>query len=152
MIGPVVHLVRDLIVTPQTADDVPADRRLYLDPDAVPIDVHAQTAEVVAGTTVPTGVEIGAGHAVPHVRHEVDVIVQIEHADPVEALRRRDAVVLDLYLRAVAADWHGTTLEGQQLDAPPLPTVRYAEGAADDPDTLGAYAVLTFPVDATVHG
>lgn len=148
MIGPVVAAVRDHVVTPQTLDTVPAERRLVLDPAAAPIDAAPQTVEVVAVSSTPMEAEIGGGVSV---RHDVDVVVTVEHGDMAEAFRLRDLITTDLVLRAVAVDWPNVDWTPLEFDRTIAPTVRYAEGTTDSPDTLAAYAVLTFTVDATVR-
>lgn len=149
MIGPVAAAILDHVVTPQTLDDVPADRRVYRD-EVRPINAAPQTVEVVPVSSVFVRADIGP---VPHAtyRHEVDVTVTVEHADQLTAGRLRDDVVADLILRSLVVDWpsvgYGPRQEFEQLLPP---TVRYAEGTLEDPQTLAAYAVLTFTVDTTV--
>lgn len=98
MIGFVRALIEELILLPQGDETVPEERRVYLDPESRPLDVMAQEADVRAVTSVPVAWEIGGGL---EVRHRISVAVDVQHGDPAEAVRRRDAIALDLCLRIV---------------------------------------------------
>lgn len=98
MIGFARNLVETLVVEPQTLDTVDEERRIYLDPESRPIGSDPQEADVRALTSRPLSYEIGGG---VEIRHTISVAVDVAHGDPVEALRRRDLIVLDLILRTV---------------------------------------------------
>lgn len=98
MIGFVQGLIETLIVAPQSSSDLDDDRRVYLDPEAAPIDAAPQEVDVRPVRTVPLTYEIGGGM---QVRHTVSVAVDVQHGDPLESRRRRDLIILDLCLRTL---------------------------------------------------
>lgn len=144
MIDPLVAALVEHVVTPQSLDTVDAERRVYLDPDRVPLDVRPQTAEVVPLTSSPVSATIGEGGAVWTYQHVLVVDVSVQHGDLVEAYRLRDLVVGDLFDRALALDWPnldlgpGTDFTSCQLSA------AYDAGPAGE--QLAAFATLTFTI------
>lgn len=100
MIGFPFELILEHVVRPQD-DATLGERRVYLDPEAAPINVEAQEIDARALTTRPTGVaEIGG---TIELRHTILIGLDVQHGDANESLRLRDLILLDLILRLVAA-------------------------------------------------
>lgn len=145
------RLIEEFVLESQADPAVPEERRTYLDPEARPIDVSPQEADVLGLTTRPTSYEIGGGL---ELRHVVSVAVDVQHGDGAEAVRRRDLIVTDLVLRALdnrdeilaATD----ELSGQyvtrldfEIDYRPL-------GSRTTADTPNESAVIAFTLDCTL--
>ncbi len=146
MIGYLLDGARALLLQPQVDLSDPA-RSVVLDPDSAPVDVEAQTVELVAGSSRVVAYAQGSLEW----RHEIAMVLQVQHGDPAEADRRRDRIVADLTVR-----WART--RGQLLTlVDPLTgqygtdtgwTVSYA--ALDRGDPLTAWATITLTVDTTL--
>lgn len=99
MIGFVRDLLIEHVIAPQAAAER-GERRAHHDPDSTPLGVEAQEIDLLALTTVPTGFEIGG---TIELRHTISAALDVQHGDRAEAGRLRDAIVLDLCLRALDA-------------------------------------------------
>lgn len=96
MIGFLYDLVVENIVAPQD-DEALGEKRVHLDPDAMPLDVEAQEIDVRALTTVPTGrFEIGG---TTEFRHTILIGLDVKHTVGAESRRLRDLILTDLVLR-----------------------------------------------------
>lgn len=146
MIGFAYDLLVDHVLAPQAAAPTPAERRAYLDPDAVALDVEAQEIDVLSTSSAPVAgtQEIGGG---VEVRHTISVAVDVQHGDRVEARRLRDLIALDLVLRLLDA-------RGVIEDAVDATTGQYVTrvGWSVDYTPLGTSdtnesATLTFTID-----
>lgn len=146
MIGWIRQLVVDHVLAPQGDPSIPAERRAYVDPESRPLGSEAVELDVLATTTRPLAEEIGGGFAL---RHELDVGLEVQHGDPAEATRLRDAIVLDLVMRLTdpaTLDTFGTGSDpatGQYVTRTGW-VVSYAPLVADTPNE---YARLTITVE-----
>lgn len=125
MIAHVTALLTDLVLLPQSTEEIPADRRAYVDTSALPIDVAAQEIELIASTTRPLRWEIGGGL---EVQHRIAVAVDVQHTELAESTRRRDLIAFDLVARYLDAFQSG-------------------ELAASDPDTGQYVTRASFEID-----
>ena len=148
MIGFARRLIVDHVLTPQTLE-VRGETRAFLDPESRPLDSNAQELDLLATTTRPIGGEIGGGL---ELRHEVSVAVAVQHGDPVEAIRLRDAIVLELCLRA-RDSWDAIA---QEVDAGSGQyAVAFAWSVDWRPlgiDDTNETATITFTVDTQLDG
>ncbi len=146
MIGYLLDGARALLLQPQV-DLADPSRTVALDPDSAPVDTEAQTVELVAGSSRVVAYAQGSLEW----RHEIVMVLQVQHGDPEEADRRRDRIVADLTLR-----WARTRRELLALVDPLTGqygtdtgwTVSYA--ALDRGDPLTAWATMTLTVDTTL--
>lgn len=96
MIGYPFELLREHVVAPQD-DEALGERRVYLDPQAAPLNTDAQEIDLRALATVQTGrAEIGG---TIELRHTIAVGLNVQHGDPEQSRRLRDLILLDLILR-----------------------------------------------------
>lgn len=144
MIEPLVDAVRALIVTPQTLDTVPEDRRVVLDLDAAPLDVALQAVEVVPISTAPIAPEIGRGPSLT-IRHVVTVAVGCQSDTIAHAAATRNAITTDLVRRVVETDWENA------VELPDDQYVTRASWALEypdlDPGSIAAWSTLTITLD-----
>lgn len=142
MIEPVVAAIREHVLLPQSAEEVPPARRLWLDPDRAPIDAHPSSGDVVALSSTPVNPEIGPA-TVLHVRHTVLLAIRVESGSIEDAEARRGPIVLDLIRRACLLDWPNLDLgEGQEVT-----DATWAIDYADlEGGQLAAFATVTFTV------
>lgn len=91
------RLIVDHVLTPQGLEER-GETRAILSGAEAELGVVAQEIDLLATTTRPLGYEIGGG---VELRHEISVAVVVQHGDPAEAVRLRDAIVLELCLRAL---------------------------------------------------
>lgn len=149
MIGFAFDLVVEHVVKPQQ-DEARGELRAYYDPDAQPLDVHAQEIDARATTSRIVGYEIGGGLTV---RHEIVVGINVGHGDPVEARRLRDLIVLDVVRRLFAAEAIAQAVDGetgQYVAAVDLGPVDYSPlGTASDTNES---ALLTVLIDVQIDG
>ncbi len=146
MISYLLDGARSLLLQPQAELSDPA-RVVVLDPDSAPVDVEAQTVELVADTTRLVGVSQGSSEW----RHTVQIVLQVQHGDPAEADRRRDRIVADLTLRWIRTRRDLLALVDpltRQYGTDTGWTVSYA--ALDRGDPLTAWATITLTVDTTL--
>lgn len=146
MIGFVRNFLIDLVLEPQS-DEAMGERRAFLDPESRPLDVEAQEIDLLGLSTAPVSYEIGGGM---ELRHTISAAVEVAHGDPAEAIRLRDAIVLDLVLRCLdnldaiyalrdpATGQYATRVEW---------TVDYRPFTIDTPNEN---ATITFTVDTTL--
>lgn len=142
MIGYVRRLVETLVLDPQ-GDEARGELRAYRDPTETPIDVDAQELDTLALRSAPVRGDLTGG---VEVRHELDVAIAVAHGDPVEAIRIRDAIALDLVLRYVDADLTAADPDpasGQYVTAATW-SIDYRPLAFDDTRET---ATLTFTID-----
>ena len=151
MIGYARGLLVDLVLTPQAdLGVVDAERLAYVDPDSRPLDVEAQELDVRAASTAVVGWQIGGSVTV---RHTISVALDVAHGDPAQALRLRDAIVLDLVLRYLDPDvreaFYSTPdpAGAQEITRLDLAPVDYAPLGVSDTNES---AVLTFVLDAEI--
>lgn len=143
MIEPLVQAIRDHVITPQSAPDIPTSRRLYLDPDNVPMNVQLQTAEVAPIDSTPIAAEIGGGSVT--MRHRVTLVVACESSSREDALHVRNRIVTDLARRSLTLDWTNTANLGADQDV--IKTALLIEYPDLDPESLAAWATLTYTID-----
>lgn len=148
MIGFVTDLVIEHVLKPQAT--VPTVlHRAYVDPTSTPIDVQARELDLLEGGTEVTGWEIGGTVTI---RHTFSVALDVQTGDPATGKAIRDAIVLDLFLRALDARETivGETdpASGQTIDAI-VARVDYAPFQYDGTDTNQS-AVLIFTVDTSL--
>jgi len=91
-------LLVDNVLTPQ-GDAARGETRAILSGSEAEIDLQSQELDVLATSSVPIRWEIGGSL---EVRHTISVAVVVQHGDPAEASRLRDAIVLELILRATS--------------------------------------------------
>jgi hypothetical protein len=148
MIAWLVDLLDTEILEPQ-GDEARGEKRAIRNPDEEALDVEAQSLDVRPITTVPIGYEIGGS---VELQHTIAVAVDVQHGDPAEAARLRDAIVLDLILRtrtaraAIAAATDPAT--GQSVDRIDWSIDWRPLGVGDTNES----AVLTFTIDTTLDG
>ena len=99
MIGYPYDLLVEHVLQPQ-GEASRGELRAVLDPDAAPLDVDPQEIDARAISTQPVAYEVGGGLEVVH---RLSVVVNVQHGDPGKARERRDAIALEVALRAVAA-------------------------------------------------
>lgn len=145
MIEPLVEAVREHIIRPQSGEDVPADRRLFEDLDAAPLDVTLQSAEVVPVDSTPINPEIGNGIPSLTIRHRITVAVACQSDTYAHATASRNAIVTDLMRRVATTDW---------ANVPELPAGQYVTRYAWlveypdlDPGSIAAWATITLTLD-----
>ncbi len=146
MIGYLLDGARTLLLQPQVDLSDPT-RTVTLDPESAPVDTEAQTVELVAGSSRVVAYAQGSLEW----RHEIVMVLQVQHGDPAEADRRRDRIVADLTVRW--AQQRASLVD----DVDPVTgqygtdtgwTVSYA--ALDRGDPLTAWATITLTVDTTL--
>lgn len=98
MIGFPRALLVDNVLTPQ-GDAARGETRAILSGSEAEIDLQSQELDVLATGSVPTAWEIGGSL---EIRHTISVAVVVQHGDLLEASRLRDAIVLELILRATS--------------------------------------------------
>ncbi len=146
MIGYLLNGARTLLLQPQ-ADVADPARRVVLDPDSAPVDAEAQTVELVAGSSRM----LAAAQGSLEFRHEIVMVLQVQHGDPVEADRRRDQIVADLTIQWAMRRARLLGLVDPvtgQYGTDTGWTVSYA--ALDRGDPLTAWATITLTVDTTL--
>lgn len=145
MIEPLVKAVREYVVGPQSAPDVPPERRLYVDHDAAPIDVELQTAEVVPVDSTPINPEVGRGLPSLTIRHRITVAVACQSDTLAHATETRNAILTDLMRRVIEVDWtNGVELPDDQDVSRVSWLVEYPDL---DPGSIAAWATLTLTLD-----
>lgn len=144
MIGPIVAVVRDHVLAPQADAALPEERRLYLDPDNVPLNAHLHTAEVVPADSTPVRPELGPAGTLT-VRHTVYLVVAVEAESRETANTHRDPIVADLLRRATLLDW--TNLADLPTDVEVVRSAWTVSYADLEPEQLAAWATVTFTVD-----
>lgn len=148
MTGYLIAKLRELVLDPQATVGT-VERRAYVDPDGTPVTANAQEIDVAAMSTVIIGETTGRSL---DLRHTLSVLLSVEHGDPVEATRLRDAIVVDLVVRFLttrpallaavdpASGQYGTDAS-LEVSYAPLDVI---------PDALIEYATLTVTVDTTL--
>lgn len=148
MTGYLLAALRDLVLTPQ-ATVVDVERRAFLDPDAIPLNVNAQELDLApVGTTI---LAESTGDSL-ELRHTITAALSVEHGDPAEAMRLRDLVTVDLVLRFLGARSALLALvdpDSGQYGTRANVEVSYAPLAVAE-ETLVEYATLVFTFDTTL--
>lgn len=148
MTGYLIAALRELVLDPQATVDV-EERRAFVDPDAIPLNVNAQELDVAPVSTIVLAESTGGSI---ELRHTISAALSVEHGDPVEARRLRDAIVVDLVRRFYAT-------RGDLLAVVDAPSGQYGTDATLEvsyapldvaDDILAEYATLTITVDTTL--
>jgi len=150
VIGYVRQLLDELVLAPQNDPAAVPDRtrRAVLDATESPIDVEASELDTLALRSTPVAADLAGGITV---RHELDVAVAVRHGDPLEAIRLRDLIVLDLVMRFRAADFVNVAPDletGQQVTRGTWAVDYRPLGLEDTRET----ATLTFTFDVEIDG
>lgn len=98
MIGYVRDLLVRLILDPQTKSPTLEELRVVYDVDNAPLDVAPQSVAYLPVRTVPIAYDVGGGM---EVRHELEVVLDVQHGDHRKAEEILGLIVTDLTRRVM---------------------------------------------------